>query len=163
MRWSELDLERKIWVLPKERSKNGVAHVIPLSDRALEILKSLPRFESDFVFAGGSRAFNNFSRLKESIDAAIDPQVVVEGWTFHDLRRTCASGMAEIGVGPHVIEAVLGHTGGIIRGVARTYNRFDYVSEQRQALTAWSRKLGEIVTGEKPANVVELVKARAPA
>jgi hypothetical protein len=52
MRWAEIDLENRVWLLPKERAKNGVEHSIPLSDQAAEILKALPRIAgSDFVLS----------------------------------------------------------------------------------------------------------------
>ena len=56
------------------------------------------------------------------------------GWVFHDLRRTSASGMAGLGIPPHVVEAVLNHRSGTIRGVAAVYNRYTYAAEKRAAL-----------------------------
>ncbi len=80
-------------------------------------------------------------------------------WTLHDLRRTAASRMAELRVAPHVIEAVLNHKSGTIKGVAATYNRFAYEPEKRAALDAWARRLDAIVSGAA-GNLVELVAAR---
>lgn len=81
-------------------------------------------------------------------------------WTMHDLRRTVASGMAGLGIAPHVIEAVLNHKNGTIRGVAAIYNRYSYSSEKRAALDAWARKLDAFVSGAPAANVVELAARR---
>jgi len=177
-RWSEIDLVAKAWTIGKERSKNGVAHEIPLSDAALGILKTLPRIgdkRDAFVFTTtGATPVSGFSRAKEAIDAAIlealnaeaekggaDPASVMPppAWVFHDLRRTAASGMAGVGIAPHVVEAVLNHKSGTIKGVAAVYNRYNYAAEKRHALDAWARRLDAIVSGAGAVNVVELARA----
>jgi integrase len=68
-------------------------------------------------------------------------------WRTHDLRRTVATRMAELGVEPHVIEAILGHTGGHKRGVAGIYNRATYEAQKRSALTMWANHVTEITQG----------------
>ena len=150
----EIDLPGKVWNLPASRSKNGTAHAIPLSDKAVEILESLPRFDAKerFIFTHDGRStMGGFARVKDHIDAAITKArgEAISHWTLHDLRRSVASGMAGIGIGPHVIEAVLGHRGGIVSGVALVYNRHTYAAEQRQALEAWARWLEAIVSGSE--------------
>jgi integrase len=60
---------------------------------------------------------------------------------MHDLRRSLASGLARLGVAPHVVEAVLNHKSGVIKGVAAVYNRYSYATEKRLALEAWARHL----------------------
>jgi integrase len=180
-RWPEIDLDKKIWTIAKERAKNGVAHEIPLSDAAVAILKSLPRIrdgrKSDLVFTTtGKTSVSGFSRAKEQFDAVIldafraaavvrdDDLEQVRApahWTFHDLRRTAASGMAGLGIAPHVVEAVLNHKSGTIKGVAAVYNRYSYADEKRAALETWARKLDAIVSGKPAGNVVELAQARA--
>ena len=162
MRWSELDLAAKLWTLPKARSKNNVEHKLPLPDAAVDILKALPRIEgSDFVFTlTGTKPANLYDvakiRMRRAIEAALGP---TPGWTYHDLRRSAASGMAALGVAPHVIEAVLNHKGGIVSGIAAVYNRHSYEAEQRSALEAWSRRLAEIEAGKEAAgNVVAFHK-----
>ena len=129
MRWSEIDLDARTWSLPRERCKNGRAHVVPLSDQAIAILEGLPR-ETDLVFGGAS----GFSRAKKALDALLP---VLPGWCLHDLRRTAASGCARLGVAPHVVEAVLNHKSGQVRGVAAVYNRYSYADEKRAALDLW--------------------------
>jgi integrase len=59
-------------------------------------------------------------------------------WVLHDCRRTAASGMARLGVPPHVVEAVLNHKSGQVRGVAAVYNRYSYAAEKREALALWA-------------------------
>jgi len=82
----------------------------------------------------------------------------VDDWVLHDLRRTATTGMARLGIAPHVVDRVLNHTAGTIRGVAATYNRFDYLAERKEALKAWGRFIEGLV---RPAssNVVQLVTA----
>ncbi len=176
--WREIDPAAKTWMIEKERSKNGVAHEIPLSDSAISILKGLPRIgdKSDgLIFTTtGHTPISGFSRAKASIDAAIleemrtDAKAVGEDsdgvlppvpWVFHDLRRTAASGMAGLGIAPHVVEAVLNHKSGTIRGVAAVYNRYNYAAEKRAALDAWSQRLDAIVNGADLSNIVAM-KAR---
>jgi hypothetical protein len=72
---------------------------------------------------------------------------VITPWRIHDLRRTCATGMAGIGIQPHVIEACLNHISGAKSGVAGTYNREQYEPEKRAAAEAWSEHVERVITG----------------
>ena len=143
MRWSDIDVERAIWTVPASVAKNGRVHEVPLSRAALAILERLPRFlGSDLVFTTTGRTpISGFGRVKERLDAMMG----VSNWRFHDLRRTAASGMARIGIAPHVIEKVLNHMSGQISGVAAVYNRHGYEAEKREALEAWSSNLAGLI------------------
>jgi integrase len=164
MRWSELSLEKAVWMLPGERSKNRRANEVPLSAAALEILRSLPRFEkSDLVFTtNGKTPISGFSPMKRRLDNAIAEIAASRGaapvapWTLHDLRRSAASGMASLGIGPHIVEAILNHKSGTVRGVAAVYNRYTYGPEKRAALAAWATRVEAIVSGGATSNVVKL-------
>lgn len=136
MHWSEIDFERRVWTIPTGRSKNAQAQDVPLSEPVLNILQSIPRFVgSDYVFTTtGTTPISGFGRAKDRLDAAMG----ATDWRTHDLRRTTASGMARLGVPPHVVEKVLNHKSGIISGVAAVYNRYGYEKEKREALTAWA-------------------------
>jgi integrase len=161
MRRDEVDFESRVWRLPKERSKNRQSHAIPLSATALIILTKVPQIQSqgNFVFTStGDRPIRNFTPSKNKLDSRMPN---VSHWTFHDLRRTCASGLARLGILPHVIEACLNHRSGVISGIAETYNRHSYEPEKRGALDAWARHVDAIVSGAPAANVVELATARA--
>jgi integrase len=161
--WSEFDLEGKVWHLPKERTKNGVSHEIPLSEAVLRILGPLPRIEAGggqaaFLFtANGRKPIDDFHKGKRRIDALLP---ALPRWTYHDLRRSAASGMAGLGIAPHIVEAVLNHRSGTIRGVARIYNRFDYRIEKAAALTRWADHVERLVSGAPADNVVELATVR---
>jgi integrase len=142
MRWSEIDLERRVWTIPSSRSKNGHAHEVPLSAAAINVIGSVPRFlNSGYVFTTtGQAAISGFGRAKNRFEEVLG----IENWRMHDLRRTAASGMARLGVGPHVIEKVLNHKTGIISGVAAVYNRYAYENEKREALERWAMHINSL-------------------
>jgi integrase len=145
--WSEVDFDARVLRLPGDRTKNGRPHVIPLSDPALAILQSRREFEGagsgvarnlgpgSRVFGDGRNGYNGWSDGKAGLDARLS---LAQPWTLHDLRRTCATGMAELGVAPHIIEAVLNHVSGHKAGVAGIYNRGKYEPEKRTALALWA-------------------------
>ena len=144
----EIDLDRRLWNLPGARTKNGQGHSVPLSDTAFEIV------ERAIEVACEDASAPLFSRTGAPIEsnaiakaARLQLQVTGEAWTPHDIRRTVATGMAELGVAPHVIEAALNHLSGFRAGVAGTYNRHRYASEIRRALDVWAERLDAIVTG----------------
>lgn len=139
MKWSELDLDRGIWAIPRERTKNGFPHEVPLCGVALEILQSIPRrVGRDFVFGEGQGGFSGWSKSKTRLDTRIAKAgAVVRPWRLHDLRRTTATRIAEMGILPHVVEAILNHVSGHKAGVAGIYNRATYAKEKREALNRW--------------------------
>jgi integrase len=139
MRWSEIDFDRRVWTIPVTRSKNGSAHEVPLATPVLDILGRIPRFlGSNFVFTTtGATPISGFGRAKHRVEVAVG----ASDWWVHDLRRTAASGMARLGVAPHVIEKVLNHKTGQISGVAAVYNRYGYETEKRDAIERWTTTL----------------------
>ncbi|MCZ7488554.1 integrase arm-type DNA-binding domain-containing protein [Rhizobium rhizogenes] len=166
-RFAELEIEgnNQLWVIPPERAKNKKEHFVPLTSAVLDLVSSLPRIapaegeKAVFLFTtNGKTAVSGFSKAKKAVDNAMigilretammegkEPEKVrFEPWTFHDIRRTVASGMARLNVAVHVVEAVLNHRSGSIRGVAAVYNRYDYAEEKRAALTEWAGFLGNI-------------------
>jgi integrase len=142
LRWSELDTDAKLITLPSTRTKNGIEHRVPLSAAAMAVLEACNRHR-DLLFGFGPNGFGGWSRHKLPLDAACG----VKDWTLHDLRRTAATRMADLGVQPHVIEAVLNHVSGHKAGVAGTYNRSTYANEKRAALDAWANHLRVIISG----------------
>jgi len=141
LQWSEVDLVRKMIVLAPARTKNGRQHELPLSKQALAILKRQPhRNSSDFLF--GERGFNVFGRAKQELDQRLR----IAPWHLHDLRRTAATGMAELGIQPWYVEAVLNHQSGHKQGVAGTYNRAKYADEMRSALQRWADYVDKITS-----------------
>jgi integrase len=139
--WDEFDLVQSVWTLPKSRTKNAKAHLVHLSRQSIAVLKR----ESpgpDFVFSTiNAKAFQGFSKAKRELDELSG----VRGWRLHDLRRTCVSGMARLGVAPHIADKILNHQSGTISGVAAVYQRHEFVSERREALNQWGAHLAKIV------------------
>ncbi len=143
MRWSELDLDEALWRLPAKRTKNGHQHLVPLPRQAVAILREVSRDAADdTAFGVAGRPFSGYSAAKRRLDARAG---IGSGWTVHDLRRTAVTGMAELGVAPHVIEAVVNHLSGHRGGVAGIYNRAHYAVEKRAALQSWADTIEGIV------------------
>jgi integrase len=145
LRYADLDLRRAIWTLPREVTKSDRAHVVPLSELALEVLAGLPRLhDGELAFStNGATPPSGWSRAK----ARLDRLSGVTGWRLHDLRRTAASAMARLGHPPHVVAAVLNHAPGATQGVTAIYNRHRYDDEKRAALDAWARHLRQVTAG----------------
>ena len=138
IRWLELDLPKGVWELPAERSKNGLPHVVPLSDAARAILEARPRRDKrQLVFGEGQGPYSAWGQARKALDrrilaarkaaaeaAGLGPAEAMEPFTLHDLRRSVVTGMNELGIAPHVVEAVVNHVSGAARaGVAGVYNR----------------------------------------
>jgi integrase len=156
MRRTEVDLDKRLWTLPRERTKADRPHEVPLSNGALDILKAVPRVTgSPFVLTtnNGASPVSGFSKAKRRLDALLPADM--PPWRLHDLRRSCASGLARLGVAVHITEAVLNHRSGAISGVAAVYNRYDYRVEKTEALQTWGRHIEALVSG-KPAKVAHL-------
>jgi integrase len=162
--WEEFDLKAGVWNIPKTKAKNGVGHEVQLSREAIDILAALPRVAGSFVFStnGGKTSVSGFSFAKARLDAimAKSARREIEPFILHDLRRTATTGMAALKIPPHVVDRVLNHTSGTIRGVAAVYNRHQYGDERRDALAAWGRSVEAIVTGKPAGNVTPLRAAR---
>jgi integrase len=155
LRWAEIDLEAKLITLPAARTKNGREHLLPLSKAAMEILKTCPHdHDRDLVFGVGSNGMGAWSKSKAALDAVCG----VKNWTIHDLRRTVATRMADIGIQPHIIEAVLNHVSGHKAGVAGTYNRSTYAAEKRAALDLWASELDIAIRQANGENLTRLRK-----
>jgi integrase len=156
---------------------SGVAHETALSDQAMRVLDRLPRIacadpKKQLVFTTTGRTpISGWSRAKKQLDREIveimkrqaldrgdGPKEIeaIPHWTFHDLRRIVTSGMARLGVPPHIADLILNHKSGKIKGVAAIYNRFEYLAERRAAFGLWGRHVEALVAGKKVSNVVPL-------
>jgi integrase len=149
LKWSEIDrsLGREMIVLGPDRTKNKRQHELPLSRQALRIIQDrdtvlMSRIasrgrpgtdtdRSEFVFG---RRFTAWSKSKEILDRRLNGM----SWRLHDLRRSAATHMAELGVLPHIVEAILNHVSGHKSGVAGIYNRARYHGDMRAALQTWA-------------------------
>jgi integrase len=143
--WSEIDLEKATLTIPASRMKGKAVHIVPLAPVALGVLRDLPRFSfGDFVFSttGGRRPVGAISQAKARLDCKIAEAGEIPPWRVHDLRRTMRSNLSALGIQPVVAEAILAHRQ---RGVIATYDRYEYLSEKRDALEKWEVRLLSIV------------------
>lgn len=166
MQWSEISLGSALWSLPGSRTKNSRAHAVPLSDPALAILKGISVREGrEFVFGEGQGGFSGWSKSKAALDRRILASRTeaarsgvkvkpVTPWRLHDLRRTAATGMADLGTSPHVIETVLNHVSGSKAGIAGVYNRAMHLPERRTALALWAGHVVAVVESRETTVVV---------
>jgi integrase len=154
MRWSEIDFQEGTWTLPKARSKNKHAHTLPLTPLMMEIIKAVPRqVGRDCLF--GARTEYGFS-VWEQARSLFDKRLSgdMEPWRLHDIRRSVATGMADIGIAPHIIETVLNHRSGHKGGIAGIYNRSSYQRDVAAAIVRWSDHIRDLMEGR--AKVVPL-------
>jgi integrase len=151
LQWSEIDIGRAMLNIPGSRTKNHVALNLPLAPMAVAILEAAPRrADREFVWCSRGRGFSAWSYPTLALRGRI---MAAQGkapapWRLHDIRRTVATRMGDIGVLPHVVESVLNHRSGHKAGVAGVYNKAAYEREMRAALLLWAEHLRAIVAGE---------------
>ncbi len=162
----EIDLDNAVWTIPAARSKNKREHVVPLSEMAIAIIrdqladvKALSerkgRAIPSFVFPGpGARAAVTGAAIakavkREEVTKRSKATIMgIEPWTCHDLRRTAATHMEEIGLSPFVVGHVLNHISITKASItSRVYARYDYSREKREALDLWVDRLAGILEG----------------
>ena len=149
MAWSEVDFARALWTIPSDRNKAKREHEVPLSPAMVELLGHA-RAGGPVFTLNGKKPYAGHQLLK----AFLDRESGVAGWTYHDIRRTVASGLAALQVPQDTIDRVLNHSKGTLAG---TYNRHRYLDEKRRALEAWADHLAFILgKAHDGANVVEL-------
>ncbi len=153
MRWEDIGRDEHgnlVWTIPAEATKSGRSHQVPFADLAADILKQLPQ-QGRYVFTSGrvgDKPVSGFGNAKRAIDRDLD----IGDWRFHDLRRTAATQMGEKKVATSTISRVLNHAEG---GVTVLYARHSYLPEKREALNIWARRL-EVMLGRDKGKVVPL-------
>jgi len=156
MSWNELDLTRAIWTQPSTRTKNRKTHIVPLCSTAVRILESLQHQQAElkndakknsrFVFHNPRNPELALTWLQKAGERVREESKVTD-FRPHDLRRTCATRLAEMGVADSVLKMILNHSlGSDITGV---YNQYKYFEERKHALDAWSKRLTVIVSALK--------------
>jgi integrase len=123
--------------VPASRMKNRRPHVVHLGPTATAILQARGRGDRALVFGTGLGGFSGWSQSKARLDAKLD----MAPWVLHDIRRAVATHMNELGVVPHIVEAVLGHVSGSRGGVAGIYNLAGYEVDKRAAMLRWDAHL----------------------
>jgi integrase len=158
--WREID--GRVWKVPAHRvgNKNGEAHIVHLSEAALKVLADLPKSNSNYIFSiDGERPLSGFNRAKDRLDNAMmiagdlpfskegyknpfesNPKELTAygGFTLHDLRRSAATGIGELGFPPHIVDLVLAHKLG---GIAGRYNHAQLDEQRDKALETWGRQV----------------------
>ena len=157
LRWTEIPGDQI--VLPPERVKNKRQHIVPITDAMRAMLDGRPhRPGRDLIFGRRwDKPFSGFGVQKLALDARLG--AAVPHWTHHDLRRTCATNLGELGIPPHVISAILNHVSDFRGGVHGIYDHSNLEQQKRQALTAWNARLLAIVEGREPATTVVALRA----
>ena len=152
MCWSEL--AAGMWTIPAARTKNHRQHTLPLSALAQSVIAAAPRIVGrDYLFGERGQGFTAWAQGKNMLDAT-HIAAKLRHWTLHDIRRSVATGMATLGVQPHIIEQVLNHYSGHKAGVAGVYNRSPYEREVRAALTRWANHVRKITRARQaPASI----------
>jgi integrase len=148
IRRHDVDFDKGLWTLPREATKGDRSHEVPLAPLAGEILRSLPDPGEWFFTTTGDRPISGYSKIK----ARLDRLAPIEGWRFHDLRRTAGTGMARRGIAVSTISRVLNHKEG---GVTKIYNRYSYLDEKRHALDTWATHVSGLLTSSA-GNIVTL-------
>jgi integrase len=151
--WSWVDMEKGTLTIPEKFTKNHRKHELPLSDSALDIIRTVPQLVgSDYLF--GQRGFNFNGRSAHHLVSFSEP------WKLHDLRRTLSTRLHEMGIAPHFVEAVLNHTGHK-SGTAGVYNHADYKNQMRRAVSMWADHVRSIVdnTATKVVHLQQLKQA----
>lgn len=173
MEWAELDRSSATWTIRADRAKNGVAQLVPLSPAAIAEIDRLAVAAIDDPKEGAKKwpktgfaltttkvsPISGIGKAKRSLDEQITKDAdgrVMAPWRIHDLRRTLATGLQQLGVRFEVTEAVLNHVSGAKGGVAGIYQLHDWKEEKRAALEAWGRHVAAITTNQTPDNVVPI-------
>lgn len=186
MRLAELDLPNRLWTIPAVRAKAGKPLLVPLSDRAVELIEEAMRLAREARAASPDYVFPSPREIGEAgtsddardLPKPITPDSVTRAMARlckalglplmspHDLRRTGAGVMASerLGIPPHIVSQVLGHSGDLGGAAAvtwRHYAQHNFMPEKRRALEAWEDLLLEVVgERERPSNVEDLAQAR---
>jgi integrase len=149
-RWSEIDFERAVWTVPANRMKAGRSHRVPLSRRALAILKKLEGARTgEFVFPGQRRGT---PLSATALDLALR-RMKADSVTVHGFRSSFRDWAGEVTMFPReVAEAALAHTAG--DATERAYRRGDALEKRRELMEAWAS-----YCGPKPGNVVSILRA----
>jgi integrase len=147
-RWAEFDLDRQTWEIPAEHMKTSRAQIVHLAPRAVELLRRLRSLQHHTVDV----VLNMHNACQEPAPASwlnerlriFELSAQIPHFTVHDLRRTAATHLTEMGWKPEVVEKALGHA---LRGVRGVYNRAEFAAERKEMLEAWAAWLAGLRRG----------------
>ncbi len=156
----EIDLQEGLWTIPKDKTKNGIEQRVPLPENAASLIKVAASFSnSQWIFPsprtnGPISGYGLAQGLRRALkDSGLPPT------TPHDLRRTAATLISELGFNRLVVEKILNHKDRTVGGI---YDRHTYDAEKRQALEAWEAELEAILAGkrDKDGKVIDIKQAQ---
>ena len=160
--WDEINFDTRWWIIPENKAKNGIQHRVPLSELAIELLSQQRQLsgQSRWVFPSDS---GKHPMRGQSIDKAVrrsDDEVFkkakIKHFTPHDLRRTAATHMTEMGISRLVVSKILNHVDSNITAI---YDRHSYDTEKRNALEAWGKKIHQLNCNQKLENNIVTLKS----
>jgi len=165
MKWDDVDLDAMVWTSRWQNLKGGTTergdHAVYLSRQAVDLLLALRARRRDdsgpFVFSvkNGQKPVTGWVPFKAGIDRELPD---LPPWVLHELRHTVVSGLADLGVLPHVVSRVVGHTlGNGVSGVTAGYMHADFADEKREAMSRWA---DHVLPGDDD-DVVRLADRRA--
>jgi integrase len=157
----ELDLTAREWRLPSNRTKNAHAHVVPLSDLAIRIIKEAiaDAGEGAPLFPCGDGSLAPAVVARTILRANETGRFGIAQWSAHDLRRTALTAMARLGVAPIVLGHVANHRSTTRAGVTlAVYSQYAYDREKREALSLWADRLSAIIDADRAADVLPIRK-----
>lgn len=153
MDWSHLDLATGLWTQPGKLTKNGDPHRLRLHPLALELLRARHREAGEpkaglvFPAPRSGKPLDTFDDMKSAIGA----KAGIDGWRWHDFRRSFATALGEAGVDETVADAVLNHRQAATRGgVLGVYQLAVRWPEQARAMETWGTILAAAIEGRKP-------------
>lgn len=143
--WSEFDLNKRLWICPSSRTKTGVEHRVPLSDSALQILESIPKYAgSNYVFPGARGG-----PLSDMSLTKVLRRMGIAKHTVHGFRSTFRDWAAETTNFPREIcEQCLAHK--IAKGPEAAYQRGDFLAKRTELMQRWAEFCTQANEGEKP-------------
>lgn len=159
MKWSDIDLNKKLWTIPATDTKNNMEHTVPLNDVSIGLIGQLKPITGSQTYVFNSlykdnTPINSFTKLANRIKKRSG----IEDFRIHDLRRTVATQLAKDGVPQEVLKKILNHTTGMKQDITSVYNRYDYLEEKRTALNNWERILKQIISGENQDCTIRSIK-----
>ncbi|MDR9419500.1 tyrosine-type recombinase/integrase [Gracilimonas sp.] len=157
MKWADIDTENALWIIPKKETKGDRVHVVPLSDKAIEVLERLHELtgEKDYVFNSPKKDGQPLSYFRQVMDR-IEKRAELEDFRLHDLRHIVATNMQRLKIDFMHIGKVLNHKGMAKEYIVTSrYIDYDYLDEKRDALQKWSNELDRIISGKK-ANIFKI-------
>lgn len=146
-RWDDIDLNGRVWTIPRENTKNKTEHHVPLSDLAIEILERLRPWTKNYVFESLVQSGQPIYHPSKAAQR-IKKQTGID-FNAHSLRTTFATRQAAMGTPPQILSKLLNHKRGAGSGITALYDRHDYNQEKRMAVQKWDRELRRIITGER--------------